>query len=45
MYLPSQEQHEEKLKGFVDITEKQLNDIYRHDHNFFAQIQCFDMIL
>lgn len=45
MYLPSQEQHEEKLKGFVDITEKQLNYIYRHDHNFFAQIQCFDMIL
>lgn len=36
--------HEEKLKGFVDITEKQLNYIYRHDHNFFAQIQCFDMI-
>lgn len=36
--------HEEKLKGFVvDITEKQLNYIYRHDHNFFAQIQCFDM--
>lgn len=47
MYLPSQEQHEEKLKGFVDITEKQLNYIYmyRHDHNFLAQIQCFDMIL
>lgn len=27
MYLPSQEQHEEKLKGFVDITEKRLNYI------------------
>lgn len=44
MYLPLQEQHQEKFKGFIDITEKQLNYIYRHFYNFSAQIQCFDMI-